>query len=315
MELKTLSLSELNAQSEKKSFKLEDAELSRPSRELLWAPAELPPLCHLQELRRARAEERLRYNQLYALGVLEQFIWLESRILCRVIERVLKDRTLSSELRTGLGYFYDEEVKHSELFWRLLQLAEPALYPNREFHFLKENSLAIKAVESLVEAPSLFVVWVWMTIFFEERTLDFSKRYVLTDRRAPNTLDRSFVKVHKLHMQDELRHFMMDVHLLEKYYDNSHALKRRLACRMFKIILERLSNPKMMSVAYVAQLDKEFPGFSRRAGEALLKARSSLRENIEFRKVSMSSESTPRTYALLHKYDETRPLRGLFVEA
>lgn len=315
MDLKKLSLSDLNAQSEKRSFSLDQVTLTVPDRGRLWAPPELPPLVHLSELGRASSGERQRYNQLYALGVLEQFIWLESRILCRVVERVLRDRTLPSDLRRGLGYFYEEEIKHSELFWRLLQLAEPKLYPNREYHFLNVKSYAIKTVEALVEAPSLFIVWVWMTIFFEERTLDFSKRYVRQERGSPGLLDENFVLVHKLHMQDELRHFMMDVHLLERYYDRSHDLKKRLACRMFRLILSRLANPRMMSLAYVDQLDREFPGFYRRAGRALIEARPRLRNSMDFRRINMSSESTPRTYALLHRYDETKPLRDLFVEA
>lgn len=314
MNLKTLSLSELNAQSETKSFSLDKLVLQKPAQDRLWAPSELPPLVHLPEIDLMSSDEQRRYNQLYALGVLEQFIWLENRILCRVIEKVLKDKTLSSELRTGLTYFYDEELKHSEMFWRLLQIAEPSMYPTRDYYFLNATSLSIKAVESLIEAPKMFLVWVWMTIFFEERTLDFSKRYILFQHANPEALDQNFLLVHKLHMQDELRHFMMDVHLLNKYYDGASGFKKHLASRMFKTILSRLSNPRLMTIAYLKQLSKEFDSFGLRAKRGLLNARENLRTNKDFKKISMSARSTPRTYALLQRYDETRSLQSLFVD-
>jgi hypothetical protein len=315
MELKTLPLSELNRLSEKKAFGLNALELSEPSKGLLWAPQELPPLVHLAEYSLMRPDEQLRYNQLYALGLLEQFIWLESKILCRVIERVLKGPTLPADLRTGLLYFYDEEIKHTEMFWRLLQKAEPNLYAKREYVFFNSGSLGIKAVESLIEAPKLFVVWVWMTIFFEERTLDFSRRYIAFDRFGSAKLDSNFLRVHRLHMQDELRHFMMDVHLLNRYYETSGLLKRQLAARMFKMVLQRLSQPRMMTLSYLEHLDLEFPGFHGRAGRFLQSARTNLSDNIEFKKVSISATSTPRTYALLHRYSETKNLQSLFVQA
>lgn len=312
MNLKTISLSDLNRQSKRNAFKLDDLALASPDRKLFWAPEELVPISHLQEYELLSLQERIRYNQLFALGVLEQFIWLESRVLCRVIEKVLRDRSLPRDLKIGLTHFHEDEVRHSEMFWRMLEIAEPKLYSRRECVFLSSKSFSIKAVESLIEAPSFFLVWIWLAIFFEERTLDFSKRYILQYKTHPDSIDQSFFLVHKLHMQDELRHFMMDVHLLRHFYDEANVLKKNLASRMFSSILKRLANPRLMTLAYLKKMNEEFEGFESRVGRRLRLARASLRTNNSFKSISMSAASTPRTYELLDRYRETRHLRKHF---
>lgn len=313
MELKQLPLSELNRQSERSRVSMDQLTLTTPDRSLLWAPSELPPLVCLKEWSDLSPNVQCRYNQLYALGLLEQFIWLESQILCPLLLNILEDSNLPLELRTGLTNFYQEELVHTEMFWRLLQLAEPSFYPTRNFYFFNGQSTTVKLVEKFVSLPKQILVWVWMSIFFEERTLDFSKRYIRFNIQNPKGIDSNFVHVHHLHMLDELRHFMMDVHLLARYYDPAPIWKRFLAAQMFKLVIQKLTQPKMMSLAYLQQMRRELPEFTKQEHRQILLARPSLKNNSEFKNIHLSARSTPRTHELLSRYPECRSIQKLFV--
>src|ERR1700722_16192264 len=84
-------------------------QIHAPNRTLPWAPMELGPVSHLPSFRQLSDLQKLRYNQLFALGILEQFIWFEEGLLCPILGRLGKTDGLTAELRRALEIFISEE--------------------------------------------------------------------------------------------------------------------------------------------------------------------------------------------------------------
>src|SRR5687768_9942206 len=113
------------------AYSIDDLDWSRPiDRARRWSPEGIAPLTHLPSYARLEERHRLRYNQLFALGICEQFVWFEQHLLVPVLRRLLATQPdMPPLLRQALEHFIAEEEKHSEMFWRMCEKAEPALYP------------------------------------------------------------------------------------------------------------------------------------------------------------------------------------------
>src|SRR5579885_1646089 len=227
----------------RQTFELKDIDWSRPvDRSRPWSPDAIAPMTYLPSFAKLSEEQRLRYNQLFSLGICEQFIWFEKDLLNPVLQRILKKKKVSGELRTALIQFVEDEEKHAEMFWRLLERAEPQLYVRRRYFFLNMNSLQRASIRAMVSRPEHFLVWIWAAIFFEERTLDYSRHYLLAQRAAPGAIDPLFSRCHRLHLVDEARHHEIDFHLLRELYDPEPWPKKRLAGIMMRRLMRNFAS-------------------------------------------------------------------------
>ena len=165
------TLEALNKKSVTMAYAIEDLDWARPiDRAKRWSPDGIAPLTHLPSYARLEPRHRLRYNQLFALGVCEQFVWFEQHLLCRVFESLFRQSPdMPALLRQALAIFVEEENKHSEMFWRMCEKAEPQWYPRRRFYLFNTSWLQDRLVGLMLRRPKAFLMWIWAVIFFEER--------------------------------------------------------------------------------------------------------------------------------------------------
>jgi hypothetical protein len=261
-------------------------------------------MTYLPSFAKLSEEQRLRYNQLFSLGICEQFIWFERDLLNPVLQRVLKKKQVSGELRAAVIQFIEDEEKHAEMFWRLLERAEPQLYVRRKYFFLNMNSLQRASIRAMTTRPEHFLVWIWAAIFFEERTLDYSRHYLLAQKNAPDSIDPLFSRCHRLHLVDEARHHEIDFHLLRELYDPEPWHKKKLAGIMMRRLMKNFASPRRISWRIIEKLAHEFSGPSSSFWSSFWRELPLLAESREFHHVAFGKQAVGRTLGHLARYPE-----------
>jgi hypothetical protein len=289
-----------------RTFQLKDIDWSLPiDRTKPWSPAAIAPMTYLPSYAKLSEAQRLRYNQLFSLGICEQFIWFERDLLNPVLERVLKRKRVSGELRAAVIQFIEDEEKHAEMFWRLLERAEPQLYVRRKYFFLNMNNLQRASIRAMVTKPEHFLVWIWAAIFFEERTLDYSRHYVLAQKETPELIDPLFSRCHRLHLVDEARHHEIDFHLLNELYDPEPWAKKKLAGVMMRRLMKNFASPRRISWRIIERLAREFGGREPSGVySALWRELPLLGQSREFHQVAFGKQAVGRTLGHLARYPE-----------
>ena len=101
----------------------------------MWISEDLTPLGNMPAYEDLIEEQRLRYNQYYAIEMAEQFIWLERYCIIAPLQRLLRGEMPTPSLRTLLESFVADEKLHNASLRRLLVLACPDLYEKPPFYF------------------------------------------------------------------------------------------------------------------------------------------------------------------------------------
>ena len=308
------TLDRLNKMADKNEYTVEDLDWTRTvSRGLFWGPEKIAPLTYLPAYQQLNKTEQCRLNQLFSLGVCEQFIWLEENILVRTLRQVLQHWPMSDGLGTALGHFIKEELKHTEMFWRTLERASPEWYPTRRFRLFNISKPQSFVLDRVLNNPGLLLVWIWTAIFFEERTVNYCQQYRRACRSDPDSIDPTFVDLHEYHFKDEVRHFQLDQYLLEECYNRQPQWKRKLAGRMFYYVMKSYTAPRRISLRILEILGQEYPHLKRLVIPEFIHQIPSLATNPSFHQMAFSRESVPRAMELFSQYDELDCLWPLFV--
>ena len=91
------SLQRLNQLASKNAYGIEDLDWSlNVDRSKLWAPPAMSPLTYLPSFDRLDEAQQLRYNQIFALAICEQFIWFETNFLIDAMESVVRQFNVPS---------------------------------------------------------------------------------------------------------------------------------------------------------------------------------------------------------------------------
>jgi len=303
---KSFSLEKLNRLARQKVTcldRMKSFDLKAPTN-LFRAPESLGSIQHMPSFDLLSERQKVRLNQLYACSVLELFIWFEQLLICPLLLNLSKS-TKNPEMQEAISHFVEDEGEHSEMFWRVLQAREPELYHERRRQFGKLGMTERILFGLMVRFPTVFLVWVWLAIFFEERTQDISLRYMAAES-AGEKIDDAFTLVHRLHLADEARHFQMDLHFLEHFYDQKPASLRSFAGFVFGLVMKPFVSPRRSSLRALEILAKEDPGFSKHLQQKL---RSELNDpsNFEaYRQKMFSPDSTPRSFEIFRQYQECR---------
>lgn len=225
-------------------------------------PHVLTPLYHCNSYSHILEDhERQLYNQIFAQYVCEQFIFLEDRFLCRVLERLLPWATrVSWDLKTCLEIFLDEEVKHTEMFRRLAKMSNPERYERSDFYFLKLRKYEDSIIQLMATFPEILNFWIFVALLFEEKTIDYYTHYRFQQRSpASPILDTLHYQVHKFHMMDEARHVQIDEHLLIHLFNKAPAALRLVNIQLLKMMMTNYTNPKRANIAIVQELCRLMP--------------------------------------------------------
>jgi hypothetical protein len=277
-----------------------------------WLPDRIMPLGFLPSYARLDTAEQRRCNQLHAMGICEQFIWFEMLVMAPVLA-TLRRSGLPPALREALWHFVEEEKKHIEMFWRLLELSEPGWYEPRRFRLFGLSPLHQHIADRCVACPRIFLAWIWLAIFVEERTLFLAREYLRARRRTPGGVDAFYTRVHELHMMDEARHCQLDQHLLTWLYDREPQWKKRLCGSMFYHVMRSHVFPHRTAHRILDVMEREFPRLRRSIAPSLRSELPLVGYDVEFHRRVFSRDALPRTMALLAEYPEHERIWTLFV--
>ncbi|MEY4065424.1 MAG: hypothetical protein RIR26_1632 [Pseudomonadota bacterium] len=275
---------------------------------LHFFPEILTPLFHCPSYKSVLDEDDRRlYNQLYAQYVSEQFIFLEDRFLCRVVEKLLPWASgVSWDLRNCLEIFLAEEVKHTEMFRRLLKNCNPERYSHTDFHFLKLEKYEEKIINTMSQFPRVLNYWIWVAMLFEEKTIDYFTHYrsQIRNDTAPK-LDHLHYQVHQFHMLDEARHVQIDEHLLRYIFDKSNSILRNLNISLLRKMMKNYTNPRRANIAIVEELCVLHPRLRSQLHRLSSEVRSQNGES-SYQMAQFSRSNFPKTFSYFDDYKDIR---------
>jgi hypothetical protein len=307
----SLTLERFNEISRGKKFSLEDVDWSTPiDKRRRWAPPAIVSLEYLPAFQKLPGLVQVRYNQLHALAICETFSLFEGEFLLPYLKNLLKsDLAKKSEaFQESMEHFLEEESKHAEMFWRLAEHAEPNLYKTRRRLFARTSLLNSFVLRALSFFPETLLVWVWIVIFFEERTLMYAKQYMGFAEKKPLFIETHFVKAHQIHYLEEIRHVRMDESLIQILYKNKPQWKRRLAARMMKGIIRGFTEPRKISSHILEHLKGEFPHIPDSQLQAVKDEMKGLRGIKAFQEVHFGEKSTERTRLCMSEFEEFKDI-------
>jgi hypothetical protein len=298
------SLDKLNRRARQDAFSVDDLDWSLAvDRAKPWEPDEMGALWYLPSFAGLDAAQRLRCNQLHALGVSEQFVWFE-RQLIRAVGSVLRSHRLPPVLDRALRHFISEEQTHIEMFWRLLERAEPAWYRQRAPRLFRVGPAQQFAIDQVSDHPLTLLAWVWLAIFIEERTLFLSRCYIKADKQAPGSIDPLHTQVHRFHFLDEVRHYQLDQHLLSWLYDHQPRWKKTLSAFMFRQFMRAYVAARRSATRIAGQLGREYPQLRAQVVPQMLRELGDVARNPLYHEKNFSPAAQPHTLALLAEYPE-----------
>ncbi len=242
-----------------------------------------------------------RYNQLYALGTNEVFAVFESQFINYILQKRILSGKESPEMAKALQNFCEEEAKHAEMFHRLNAAACPEYYANEKFFLTQSTDKFGMLILKLVRRfPDYFGVWLWIALFFEERSLAFGKKYLTPENQ---NLSHHFKEIHRLHMIEEVHHVRLDELFVDHFYRPLSLWKRKLTALMLKRIVQSYISPKRLSKVLARLLVVEFPE-EKDVIQACLNELPTLRKNKVFLEETLGLKATERTRIQLQKFPE-----------
>ncbi len=262
-----------------------------------WAPESLIYFSYLPSRHLLTDDDMAFLGEFTALAICEQFIYLEGDILVPAVEHLLarKRGAIGAELRHCMIDLIEEEHRHTEMFWRLLETARPEWYPERKTRI--HRAARRQLVQLMSRMPETFMPWVWMGLLFEEITVHLYRQY----SRDP-AVDPLFTEVHRAHMLDETRHFRIEQHLLREVWEPASPGVRAFNARLFGGIMARFVAPNSPFQALRLLLDHA-PHL--RQYEATFAADlRELHRNEGFQRNFYSREALPMTFATLDAHPE-----------
>ena len=309
-----VSLQRLNRLAAEHAYDIEDLDWSlEADRGKLWAPPAMSPLTYLPSFERLDSAQQLRYNQIFAMAICEQFIWFETTFLIEALRSMVSYFDVPDEMLTAIDFLIREESKHTRMFWRQLEKSEPQWYAQRRLRIFRTTPGQRMLTRTILRWPRHLLVWIWIAIFFEERATDYCRQYVQFDRQNPDALDPSFLQIHRFHFRDEARHFQLDQHLLGQFYDRAPSWKCRLAGKMFYRVMRGYTSPSNTVLQTLRQLGREYPELNRELLPALVRELPMLGQSREYHQMAFSRKAVKNSLALFAEYPEMDCLWPLFL--
>jgi P-aminobenzoate N-oxygenase AurF len=301
------NLAELNAQALKNTYSVDDIDWSIVvDSNRFWAPESLISISHLPVYREMSHELKLRFNQYNALSIAEAFMFFEEYALAPSLTKALK-KVNDVDFRKALNNFIDEEYKHSLCFKKLLLRAAPHFYneQNFKFRFLRVNFIGRFVFSILQTFPKLLPAWVWIALFFEERTLMYSKEYFKFKKKKEDQLDLLFYQVHYFHMLDEVRHVRLDEHMLKEFYQTYNSWHAKTVAWVVGYFVRRVSYPIIRIQSCLNHIKQFHPELlSAETEKRIYLEAKQLANSASFHEQNFSDAAVPRTRDLMTRFPE-----------
>lgn len=208
-------------------------------------------------------EQRLRYNQLFALRTIEQLMTLEACF----IEKVLKKATTANAVRTNDELIFcmqemaAEESVHYQMFRSLNHKAEPGIYRNDDMFFARHTTMENFLLKGLTVTPGILQFLVWVILILEEFSTYISKEMI--NKNISDELEHNFIAAHREHLKDETRHVHICANLLITICKQSSTTKRYINAHLLNRFMREYLTPKHGGLRVINKLIEEFPELSR----------------------------------------------------
>ncbi|MEB3198775.1 MAG: diiron oxygenase [Candidatus Sericytochromatia bacterium] len=271
------------------------------SKDAWWGPECIGYLYHSPSYERLGDAERRAGARVTAVAKVENFIYFEEHLLGPIAQRVLdrpKRYRLPEDVAACLQDFVDEEAKHTEMFWRLLEAAEPETYASRTLQIYGRHPGARLLATALEGGPGFFVFWIWLAMLVEERSLDLYRKYHQDPR-----VDPLFKAVYHAHMVDETRHVSIDMHLLTHLWERAPMWQRRLNVVLLDHVAGQMTAPRVAPRVMLEAILREAPALRAHRVE-FERDLASLAQNQAFQRTHFSRDAMPRTFAAMDHYPE-----------
>lgn len=260
------------------------------------------PLWYTESWALLDAAQALRANQITGLCFNELITFFESAFAPAVLA-ALRRQAVPEDLAECLHHFLADEARHSAMFERLNRLSAPGWYTRSPFHLLRVPAPVRLMVGALTRRPAVFPAMLWIMLALEEHSIEVSRRCA-----AATELDPSWAAAYAAHLEDEVRHVQVDVHLIERFHSGRPGWLRRANAALVRAGIARfLLAPSRSGARVVAQLVAEFPALGPLAPRLVREMRA-LDRSAAYQSMMYSRRTTPLTFALFDRFPEFQGL-------
>ena len=259
-------------------------------------------------------EQKLRYNQLFAIRTNEQFMFFEKDFTNRVLHQLAQQAIIEQkpELKRCMQAMIDEESKHHHGFAQLNRACMPQLYNQHDRYFNRLGWLERSVFHFITLLPGQLVFLLWYLITLEEYSVYLSRCMFESTNTALGELEPHFVHLHKEHFKDEARHIHLNIHLVNHCLPEP-GLKRILNTRLFLAFIKDLITPKRSGMNVTRYFLAQSPEL-REKSKAIIEAQLDLNNNPEFLHSMFNRTIVPCTFEFFDQIPELDRLAEIFPE-
>ena len=262
----------------------------------MFVPEELTSLAYCPIYQQLTLQQRLHYNQCYALYLNEQTAAFEL-VLIRFMQAVAR-LDWARPLRAEIFELVREEQLHARQFMEFNRRARPDLYSQSDRVFVRTALLFSGALKALLSLPKWLPFPLWIILLLEERSLHYSARW------AQAEVEPQLIQLHRMHALDEDRHVALGDQLIHHLWASRPGWLRRTNARILTAVLrEFFFFPKRAALEIVRVAFAGHPDCAEMQRQLL-----ALRNHPGFLKTLYSRASNPLTLARLEAYPELAPL-------
>jgi hypothetical protein len=293
-------LEEIAAQSRSASARYRPPHFGTIGTNRPFVPETFTQLYHTPRYRDLDDAQCLRYNQLYGLRSNELFMLFEEGFTRRVIQRLEAGCAASDPLLGEcLGMMLEEESRHHRMFLDFNRRVLPEAYRDARGYFARPGPIESGLLRLLTQRPQSWPFMLWLILLLEEFSTAFSG--LLIAREQADGLSADYVRLHRLHMLDEVRHVGLDEAMLERILPRLSP--RRLAMNgwVFRQLLNEMLAPKRSGIRVLRALAADFPELSGML-PGMENAVRELRQDPGIFALVASTETLPVTHAMMDRF-------------
>lgn len=266
-----------------------------------FLPDECTHLVHTPHYANLTEQQQLAYNQLFGLRINEQFIMFEEMLIVRLVPRVINHPTFRHDrkMTDALDQLLQEEKIHTRMFADFNRQVKPDLYLQRQFRFVQLTWLEHALLNVCTQWPGLLPGLMWLMLALEELTTALSEAII--QHKDVQRLDNQYIKLHKLHLQDEKRHVGIDRHIVQGIVETSPAWQQGYNAYFFRQVFSSIIRPQRSTLQVIHELVHEFNELEP-AKQEMLESVRKLDPTIAFPGNLVTPNQLPVTFRLLDRY-------------
>jgi hypothetical protein len=282
-----------------------DTGFAKIEHDRLYMPEHLTQLYHTSAYNFLNKEQKLRYNQLFALRSIEQLMTLEARFIELVLRRTSRNPHINKneQLLHCMQEMIEEEKQHYQMFHSINVLAEPGIYANRSMYFARFTLPEQIALTMFTVTPGITLFMLWILLVLEEFSTYVSKQMIKAWQHSPDRLEPSFVKVHREHLKDETRHVAICANLISTMLDQTSPAIVKINALLLRKFMYDYMTPKRGGIRVIKHLVNEFPGLAIHENDMISVIRAQKQDKIIFEAIQ-NPDSMPFSHSLFQQHPD-----------